>query len=335
MDLNLIYNQLSQNSKRMIDQTVQLLAAQDGITVSLTTVHAPPLEHIKLWLANLKTEGKSPRTIDLYDRCARMVLRSVPEPDYLALQGYFAQRLDTAGADHVNTEQKAIRSMLKYLYKQGLYPSDPTRDIKLIHGAFNQVNFPSDEQIQAVLHFQPRRVTDRAKYRVMLVLLISTGLRIEEACSLRRALINYSAREIKVLGKGNKERTVPLSALVVSLLEDYTKNQCITESPFVFPGNTKSGYWNGSGFDGMLRIACKRAGLRPISPHKLRHYFATKTLEHGAKLEIISKILGHSSVAITAQVYRHIQVKEFHAELDAHDPMAQLPKLIEGGKSNE
>jgi integrase len=80
-------------------------------------------------------------------------------------------------------------------------------------------------------------------------------------------------------------------------------------------------------------LACIKAKLPPIHPHQLRHYFATKTLEHGAKLEVISKILGHADVAITAQVYRHIQVKEYHSEINTHGQALQLgdgKPIIEG-----
>ena len=87
-----------------------------------------------------------------------------------------------------------------------------------------------------------------------------------------------------------------------------------------------------------MTLACQKLGIRRLHPHQLRHFFATTTLEHGAKLEVISKILGHSSVAITADIYRHVQNKEFHSEHTLHNPLDRLgimPQLPPGGETVE
>jgi site-specific recombinase XerD len=97
------------------------------------------------------------------------------------------------------------------------------------------------------------------------------------------------------------------------------------EHKYLFPAGTKSGYWHDSGFRKEMYTACRKLGIPRIHPHQLRHFFATRTLEHGAKLEVISKILGHNSVDMTAKIYRHIKLKEYHDEHTKHNPLEHLP----------
>ena len=80
---------------------------------------------------------------------------------------------------------------------------------------------------------------------------------------------------------------------------------------------------------------CHKVGITPITPHQLRHYFATYALKDGAKLEVVSHILGHASVAITADTYRHISRSEMHEELQAHGPLSRVtpPRLLTEGET--
>lgn len=317
------------------EQLIKQLAATQGININGSDNHKLPIENIPLWVANLKVQGKAERTIDLYEYSAKVVLNKVSEPTAIDLQQYFAQRLDQISPSGVNSEQKAIKSLFKYLNQFGLYSHDPAKDIILIHGADKQIEFPSDTQMNAIFSYQPIPKF-RAKYRTMLILLVGTGLRITEACTLRRDLVNFNTHEITVLGKGNKERTIPIFDVAEKLLYQYINEDCPSDSPYVFSSpDSEKGHWDASGFWHMLRTACRQAGAKSVHPHQLRHYFATKTLEQGAKLEVISKILGHSNVAITAKVYRHIQQKEYHEELRTHSPyidMLHEPLMLEEPK---
>ena len=334
MGIDELYQQLTPNNQRLIETMLNQLAAQQGITAIVSQEYLQPLDNVPLWVAFMQTEGKSPRTIEMYETDARKLLAKIPNPTALSLQQYFAGRLKQVSASRVGSEQKSMKALFSYLHKHGLYPSHPAGDIKLIKGRAKEVDCPSDEHIMAILTFETRRARDRARFKVMAFLLVNTGLRIEEACSLRRDWVNVQAREVRVIGKGNKERIVPVSDLVAALLHQFMHEIEPSDSKWVFAGNTKTGYWDHSGFRGALEHACDKMGIPRIHPHQLRHYFATRTLEHGAKLEVISKILGHENVGITAQIYRHIQLKEFHAEHDEHDPLKQLPKLLPPGKDN-
>ena len=80
---------------------------------------------------------------------------------------------------------------------------------------------------------------------------------------------------------------------------------------------------------------CHKVGIRPITPHQLRHYFATCALKDSAKLEVISRILGHTSMAITADTYRHVTRSEMHEDLQAHGPLSRVvpPRLLPEGET--
>jgi integrase/recombinase XerD len=325
MKIQEVYNQLTPNNQLLARQLIVGMARQQGINVDLGNGHKPPIENISLWLAALKGDNKSPRTIDMYVKDARHILTMMPEPTELELQQYFAKRLDTVSPARIGTEQKAVKSLFGFLHKHGLYASNPTLNIKTMKGREAEVECPPNETIMALMNYRTFHKEDMARYRMMLFLLIQTGLRIEEACSIRRAWINVPACEIRVLGKGNKERIVPVGQTVAQLLKDFMEQIEPSDSPWLFPANTQSGYWHHSGFRRELRTACKRLDIKRIHPHQLRHFFATRTLESGAKLEIISRILGHADVGITAKIYRHIQLKEYHTEHNKHNPLSQLP----------
>jgi site-specific recombinase XerD len=326
VEIQAIYNQLSQNNQLLARQLLVGMAQQEGINVNMGNGHKPPATYLPLWIAALKGESKSPRTIDMYVKDATNMLRLMPEPTMLGLQEYFAARLGKVSPSRVGNEQKAMKSLFKFLHKQGLYPGNPALDILLAKGRSPEVECPPNETIMALLNYTPRREKDRPRYRLMLFMLIQSGLRMEEACSIRRSWINIPAHELRVIGKGNKERIVPIGKTVAMLLKDFMEQVEPSDSVWLFPAATKSGYWHHSGFRGCLQLACKKLGLKAIHPHQLRHFFATRTLEDGAKLEVISKILGHANVSITAEIYRHISVKEYHAEHDKHNPLGQLPQ---------
>lgn len=334
MEIADIISQLTPGNRKLAETLIKQLAEQDGIRVDFTQQYPEPINSIPIWVASLVTDGKSPRTIEMYEQDARNLLKKMPQPTFLELQQYFAARLQIVTPSRISSEQKAMKSLFKYLHKHGLAPNDPTKDIKTMKDDSKEVEMPTQEQITAALTYTTRRKLDLIKYKTMLILLISTGLRIEEACSLERNHINFTNMELKAMGKGHKERIIPLTEIAGALLYQWIHEHYPGEIKYVFASNTKTGYWHHSGFRDTLRKACTKAGAKPIHPHQLRHYFATKTLEDGAKLEVISKILGHADVAITARIYRHIQVKEFHRELANHSPLKDLPLLLEEGRGN-
>ncbi len=330
-----LLKQLSPKSRKLAEDFLAILAEHDGIHATLDKSYKPPRENILLWTARLLTEGKSAGTIRTYEHCARSVLKRVPDPTYMNLQAYFAVRLKEVSDDQVNSEQKAIRSLFKYLYKNNLWGCNPTEDIKPIRPHDAIVECPDPEAVWKLFTIKLLRPRDTQNFRIMLYLLINTGLRITEARSLRKDYVDYKNLRVRVIGKGDKERLVPISPDVGKLLLLHIDQNGDPNSPYVFPGNTKTGYWSLTGFERELRTACRHAGIKHLHPHQFRHLFATMALEDGAKLEIISKILGHADVGITAKVYRHVSAKEYSAEHAKHNPFAlkPVPLILADGKT--
>ena len=157
------------------------------------------------------------------------------------------------------------------------------------------------------------RRKDADKLRILVMLLATTGLRITEAASLPRDGVNLGALELRVIGKGDRARVVPLLPQTAEALKEYMGRRH-SDSPYLFPGKTATGYMNIHNLEKTLRRACKRAGVRPFTPHQLRHLYATEMLRGGAKLEVVARILGHASVGVTADIYRHVATAELHEE---------------------
>ncbi|HEX76769.1 MAG TPA: tyrosine-type recombinase/integrase, partial [Dehalococcoidia bacterium] len=141
-----------------------------------------------------------------------------------------------------------------------------------------------------------------------------------EAMGLRKDDIDFDASELTVVGKGRKRRVVPLLRITKEALRGYI-DKYPSDSPFVFPGKTRTGYAEIHNIEKTLRGACKRAGVEPFTPHQLRHFFATEMLRGGAKLEVVGRILGHSSIGITADIYRHVSTEEIHEALRRFGPL--------------
>ena len=106
----------------------------------------------------------------------------------------------------------------------------------------------------------------------------------------------------------------------IEVLSKYTKKYP-SDSPFVFPGKTKAGHASIHNTEKTLKHACERAGVKPFTPHQLRHFYATHLLKKGAKLEVVSKILGHASVGITGDVYRFVNTQEMHEAANTYGPL--------------
>ncbi len=290
----------------------------------IETSYAPPADNIERWVTRMKLEGKSTRTIDMYRYYAAKFLEAYPKPSRLDAQQYLADQL-AAGTSATATKsmQKSITSLFKFLAEEKLWPENITVGLKGIKVPQTERYVPPLEDVEKVLKEGGwMRRKDADKMRMAIVLLMETGLRITEAVTIEKDKIDLENRAIEVMGKGGKVRKVPLSQPVASGLAKYMEEHP-SESPYLFPGEgARAKHWQIHNAEKTLKRACLRAGVRPFTPHALRHLFATSALKNGAKLEVVSRILGHASVGITGDVYRHVDLEEMREEVDRHGPMA-------------
>ncbi len=310
-----VLHQLSPQSQETIISLVGQLAQREGISVPLTASQGlqTPAEGIPLWVAKLKAERYSERTIHMYRYLAGRYLERDPTPTKFGIQSYLAERLEEVSPALVSNERKALASLFSFLHTEGLWPVNPLNGVGHVRVRYRERLCPDIGDVIKVLNGSCMRRRDTEKLRVLVLLLATTGLRISEAASLLRDSIDLKALELRVTGKGDKMRVVPLLPQTAEALARYMRRRK-SDSPYLFSGNTSTGHMNIHNLEKILRRACKRAGVRPFTPHQLRHLYATTMPRDGAKLEIVSRILGHAGVGVTADIYRHVAMAEVHEE---------------------
>jgi site-specific recombinase XerD len=232
-----------------------------------------------------------------------------------------ARRLDKVSATRVNSEFKALRSFFKFLCGSGLISADPTASLEPPKITYYERELPSEENIAKLLQGECYRKKDTDKFRTMTYLLANTGLRLGEACSIKEADINFNKLEVKIMGKGRRQRFVPISPHVADILKAWIR--CCGHNEWLFPADNAQGYWDKCSFERTFRRLCRHYKLKPFTPHALRHYYATHSLRNGARLEVISRILGHASIAVTADIYTHIAREEIHETHQRFAPFSQ------------
>lgn len=317
-----LLRRLPPDKQRIMGEIIRSLSQEAN--ASVTTDYALPAYNVDKWITKMKTEGKAQNTINMYVYYASRFLDACPRPTRMDAREYLAAQLEKGtSATAVKGIHKSITSLFRFLYKERLWPEDITAELERIKVPKTEKYVPPLEDVVKVMAEGGwARKKDADKMRMAIVLLMETGLRVSEAASIEKEKIDLEARTVSVIGKGNKPRTVPLSESVAAHLTKYMEEH-VSESPYLFPGEgAKIKHWQIHNAEKTLRRACMRAGVKPFTPHSLRHLFATTALKNGAKLEIVSRILGHASVGITGDTYRHTDIAEMREEVDRHGPMS-------------
>lgn len=322
-----ILKRLPPDRQRLVGEIIKTLG--EGVGMDMAAGHSPPADNIERWATRMTMEGKSPRTIEMYRYYAAKFLEAYPRPTRLDAQQYLAGQL-AGGTSPTAAKgmQKSVTSLFKFLAEERLWPEDITAGLKGIKVPRTERYVPPLADVEKVLAEGGwARKRDADKMRLLIVLLMETGLRITEAATIEKGKVDLKARTVEVLGKGNKVRKVPLSEPIVAYLTQYMEEHT-SGSPYLFPGEgAVTKHWQIHNAEKTLKRACARAGVAPFTPHALRHLFATTALKNGAKLEVVSRILGHASVGITGDVYRHVDLDEMRDEVDRHGPMSDSHRL--------
>lgn len=217
----------------------------------------------------------------------------------------------------------ALRGFLKYLSKRGIKSLDPTL-VDLPRATKKQVTFLHFDEVERLLNEIPEDTETGLRDRAIIELLFSGGLRVSELCGLNRDSINLERREFVVRGKGKKDRPIFIDQSTADCLKDYLDMR--TDSlPALFLNNSKnlqtpstSGDYRRLTPRSIERIVqkyAKQAGItKHVSPHTLRHSFATDLLMNGADIRSVQSLLGHANIS-TTQIYTHVtdqHLREIH-----------------------
>jgi integrase/recombinase XerD len=220
----------------------------------------------------------------------------------------------------------AIRGLHRLLLAERIAPADPTDEVDAPRGARRLPQLLSRDEVERLLAAPAPRSPAGVRDRAMLELLYATGLRVSELVNLDLNDVDLESRVLLAHGKGSKERLVPVGGIATEALRQWLggpRDRMLrgrrSRDLFVTPRGrrmTRQGFWK------LLGRYARAAGIRrPISPHKLRHSFATHLLEGGADLRAVQSMLGHADVA-TTEVYTHVDRTHARKLHRKHHPRA-------------
>ena len=232
----------------------------------------------------------------------------------------------------------ALRQFYKFLHAEGLRDDDPTG---VVDSPRKTRALPKVLSIDDVSRLLAQAETDIAKaqdkeealrrirFRALLELLYATGMRVSELVSLPYRVLADEGRFLVVKGKGAKERMVPMSRPSRAALDAWLAaiGDTAEESGFLFPANSAEGHLSRQVFARELKEVAARAGIpvAKISPHVLRHAFASHLLAGGADLRAVQELLGHADIS-TTQIYTHVLDERLRQLVNEHHPLAKATK---------
>ncbi|MEW6446204.1 MAG: site-specific tyrosine recombinase XerD [Pseudomonadota bacterium] len=283
----------------------------------------------QLWLE----QGLSRHTLSAYETDLRMFAAwlakqgsRLAEVDRAAIMRYMAERLSAGQAPRSMARLlSALRRVFGWLCAHGEIVPDPTLDIPPPRLGRPLPKSLGEADVAALLSAPEIDTPLGLRDRAMLETMYATGLRVSELVALGRAQISLSAGVLRVLGKGRKERLTPLGAEAIHWIERYLaearpdllEGRSETDALFVTrrgEGMTRQMFWT------LIKRYAIRAGISvPLSPHTLRHAFATHLLNHGADLRVVQMLLGHSDLS-TTQIYTHVARARLKALHHEHHP---------------
>jgi len=245
--------------------------------------------------------------------------------DAALLQAYMAN-LQRAGlsARTASRRLSALRQFHRFLLREGMRVDDPTTLLDAPRLPRTLPKYLSEQEVEALLDAAKRMAGQRGVLaRAALEILYATGLRVSELLALPRRALAGDAAVLLIRGKGGRERIVPLSDLAKQAAADLAAQQD-KGVRYLFPGRDPRRALTRQAFFLLLRHVALEAGLDParVSPHVLRHSFASHLLAHGADLRSLQLLLGHADIA-TTQIYTHVLAERLQRLVEAHHPLAR------------
>jgi integrase/recombinase XerD len=220
----------------------------------------------------------------------------------------------------------SLRNFFRFLLKERKVTSDPTASVDAPQVERSLPRYLSENEIETLLAQPDPSTPAGLRDKAMLELLYATGMRVSEIVSLRREDIDTSLGIARCKGKGNKERLIPVGKSALRVLDDYLQRgrdglAKVPGAGFLFL-NRRGGMLSRVGFWKILARYGRRAGITTrLTPHVVRHSFATHLLERGADLRSIQLMLGHSDIS-TTQIYTHVLKERLKQVYHAHHPRA-------------
>lgn len=309
------FDQISLSEQQVIENFIDHLWMENGLSENTLSAYRNDLAGFALWLENNNNSLKSVDTSTIqaflaFNYSARQKRRSV------------ARLLST------------LRRFYLYLFRENQVSEDPTHLLESPKGDRTLPLSLNEQQIEDLLSAPDISDALGLRDRAMLEVLYATGLRVSELISLQTTQISMQQGVIRVIGKGNKERLVPVGEIALDwllkyyqqsrpqLLDASSKQKNTSQCSEVFvtrrgSAMTRQAFWY------MIKRYALVAGIAAdqLSPHTLRHAFATHLLNHGADLRVVQMLLGHSDIS-TTQIYTHVADQRLRDMYQDHHPRA-------------
>ena len=236
----------------------------------------------------------------------------------------------------------SIKSFYKFLFEEKLRNDNPTLQIKQPKLTNKLPKTLSESDVEKMLQVAKnfgKSDSDKIRNQCLLELLYATGMRVTELLSLPVSVANHNSKMLYITGKGGKERLVPLSIDAQNCLRKWLsewdkiarlqKKTNGEEIVYLFPSKKKTGHLTRIWFYKLIKEIALKASLNPmvVSPHTLRHAFATHLLANGADLRVIQTFLGHSDISST-EIYTHVLTHRLKDLVEKHHPLANSKKIV-------
>ncbi|MFM2050566.1 MAG: hypothetical protein RL682_1057 [Pseudomonadota bacterium] len=281
-------------SHAAIDAFIDALWLEEGLSKNTLTAYRRDLALFSVWLAE-----------------QNRALNATREPD---LQAYFAVRHVDTKATTANRRLTVFKRYFRWALREGVLSIDPTLKLQPAKQALRLPKTLTEAQVESLLHAPDTSTALGVRDRTMLELMYASGLRVSELVDLKVFHVSLNDHVLKVMGKGRKERLTPFGEVAGGWLRQYLagpRNELLagkqTDDLFV----TVRGIHAGSAMSRVMfwmvvKKYAQHAGIHtPMSPHTLRHAFATHLLNHGADLRSVQMLLGHADISTTT-IYTHV-----------------------------
>ncbi|MDE2417351.1 MAG: site-specific tyrosine recombinase XerD [Burkholderiales bacterium] len=297
-------------SQQAIDTFIDALWLEEGLSTNTLSAYRRDLSLYAAWLAGQ--------------------MRAINDTREHDLQAYFAARHAVTKATTANRRLTVFKRYFRWALREGVLSVDPTLKLQSARQALRVPKTMTEAQVEALLHAPDVSVALGVRDRTMLELMYASGLRVSELVTLKTFHVSLNDHVLKVLGKGGKERLVPFGEVAGGWLRQYlggARAELLagrqTEDLFVTVRGSKAGgamsrvmFWM------VVKKYAQAAGIHsPLSPHTLRHAFATHLLNHGADLRSVQMLLGHADISTTT-IYTHVARERLAALHARHHPRA-------------
>jgi len=297
----------------LIDSFLNMLVAERGATVNTVSAYLNDISHFEKYLIENEIDSK-------IESCSKDSISSYIR--YLSKNGLnprtAARRLSS------------LRQFFLFLQSENHRSDNPTNNVDGPRQIKSLPKLLSEEEVEQLFE-QANQIVGPEGIRLVCLLEIvyATGLRVSELISLPNTALTKDQNILLVRGKGGKERLVPLTISAIDSINAYREVRHVflksnRESKFLFPSRSKEGFLTRRRVGQLFKDLAIASNINPekVSPHVLRHAFATHLLDHGADLRSLQKMLGHADIS-TTQIYTHVLSKRLVSVVSSHHPLAK------------